>query len=292
MVKTMKVLALALATALLVVSNTHAYAQRERDDPAVDWENDRYSYDNTRQMPGELGTLTVMAELTQVDIRNVKATPIHAVAVCERASPNLFGNPKSFRHLSEVFLECETSNSVHLQQLVQNYPNLQSLFITQQNQFSKNDLELLKSFQGLRVLALECPIEDPTSLAMYVPPRLQRLYIDGSNVAEAEPAIWFNLPNLVDLKIRNCKLSSEFFRKLNCPNLEHLEIENVRVTGTTLGRVPRFPSLARVDIRRTAMETTILDEISNLPDIRISEMMSANVRGDATCLAEGHLVKR
>ena len=285
----MKVPALVLAAAMLLISNLPGLAQRPSDLPQLEWETDRYVY-NTTDIPG-LGSLSVRAELTDEDMIKAKATPIRSVCTDSKASPKLFNNSRTFRKLDEAFLASE-ANSAHLFQLAQNYPNLRALAIAQDAPLSKDELLQLKSFQKLELLSLECPVAEPTTVANYLPSSLKSLFISGTNIAESEPANWFNLPELTKLGIRDCFLSASFFRKLNCPNLQWIDVEVVRITGTTLGRVPRFPSLVRVDIRHTQMGTAILNEIEHLPDLCIREMTASNVYGTDTCWAEGLLEKR
>jgi hypothetical protein len=303
----MKVLALALATALLLLADSIALAQRpaglaasykarrhsanmERPTNTLDWRTERYSYFSEYQAGDQLNGLTVWASLSEDDRDRAKVTPVNAVYVLDGAPTSLFEDPTIFRNLRGAILK-STSNSSHLRQLAKSYPSLKLLVIQQGEPLSDQDLSIIQSFRGLDSLELECPILEGRQIGNSLPSGLRMLHIESSNMLEVEPETPLNLPDLRELRITNCSLSASFFSKLNCPRLEWISIANVSVTGRSLGRTQRFPALRRVDILHTQMSTNILAEIECLPDLRISKMTSSKVYGAETCWTEGLLLK-
>ncbi len=180
---------------------------------------------------------------------------IHSLMILDGAPANLFDSPPlQFPNVKKVGLSAPSYVDYHLKYMAKNYSWLERLSINQTEMLTDDNFKQLKNIR-LHALGFDCPLESPQGFASTIPKTLTLLYLGPHNNITERSDVFLSLPNLSVLDIRGTKLKNDFLSNSNCPNLEELDLINVKVDEEKLKGLENFPKLKKV-----SLYGTILDE--------------------------------
>lgn len=192
---------------------------------------------------------------------NTPYKKIHSLLVMDGAPVNLFDSPPlQFPNVKIIGLSTPSYVDYHLKYLAKNYAWLGRLSLYQKEKLADRDFEQLKHFR-FHSLDFDCPVESPERFSNTIPKTLKYLYLGKYNNITERSDTSLSLPNLTKLDICGAKLNNDFLLNSSLPNLKRLDLINVKIVGTKLNGLEKFPKLKTMDILRTKLDESTMQVI-------------------------------